>query len=706
MLKFKYKKNLGIALLLCLFAFLFIGFFLQKQLIANYKSQESTILKDRLDREIVILPNQKGYYARYLNEIPPRFKELLIKKEDRYFYYHFGFNPWSLFQAGLERLGIGQRKASSTISQQLVKILLGKEFERNFKNKVIESFYTLALEIYQSKEEILKMYANSVYFGNQAQGVAQASQLYFEAAPDLLIDVQILQLLATISSPTENNPAKEINKKIAASLSQKLGLDNQNLIIDSIQEGEEDKSSSSPFASTREIKKNMEKNSHLSDLTFELSDIASSTQKICQLTIDKDLSEKIREIVKRNIEELKFKNAKNGAVIVIKLPENEILTLIGSPDPEYSEEGCKINMLEEPRPIGSTIKPFIYLKAFEKGLRPYTLVDDREYKYITAIGFPLYPKNFDYQYRGEVNLHYALSNSLNVPAVKVLEYVGLDDFYKFLEKDLGFKPIQSLENYQLGIALGSLEMNLTDLSKYFTIFPNNGVLKELKMYSSKIPPAGKKIANSEYIQLVNKILNDRKTGIEQFGMKSELNLFQENYALKTGTSRDFRDSWVVGFTPDFLVGVWVGNADNSPTEGVSGQMGAGNIWSSVMELLLNSEYNKKTPFDFSSIAEFENGENMEYGLSGDDYVKTLNTLKEKDVSLILSPHDGDFFILEEGTKIILEAKENVRWFINGEFLNEGERVIFIPQKPGQYQIKAEGSNEAGETITIYIQGTD
>jgi len=690
MVRFRYIKIFGITLLLGLLIFLIISFFLQKQLVAIYNSQESIILKDRLNREIVILPNQKGYWAQYLNEIPPQFKELLVKKEDKLFYYHFGFNPWGLFQAGLERLGMGQRKASSTISQQLVKILLGKEFERNFKNKVIESFYTLALEIYQSKENILKMYANSVYLGNQAQGMVEASQLYFGVAPDLLTNGQILQLLAAISSPTENNPTKEKNKEIAKSLAQKLQLDNQNLTI------------TDPGV----IEGNMKKNSHLSNLSFELRDFVNNNARDYQLTIDKELTEKIREIVKRNIEELKIKNAKNGAVIVVKLPENELLTLIGSPDPESFEEGYKINMLNEPRPIGSTVKPFIYLKAFEKGLRPYTLVDDREYKYITAIGFPLYPKNFDYKYRGEVNLHYALSNSLNVPAVKVLEYVGLDDFYKFLEKDLGFKPIQSLENYQLGIALGTLEMNLIDLAKYFTIFPNNGVLKELKIYSSKILPAGKKIANSEYVQLVNKILNDRKTGIEQFGMKSELNLFQENYALKTGTSRDFKDSWVVGFTPDFLVGVWIGNADNSPTEGVSGQMGAGNIWNSVMELLLNSEYNKKTPFDFSSIAEFKNGENMEYGLIYDDYEKCLNILKEKDISLILNPHDGDTFLLEKNTKIVLEAKENVKWFTNEEFLGEGKSQIFIPQKIGANQIKAEGFNGIRETITIYIQELD
>ncbi len=106
------------------------------------------------------------------------------------------------------------------------------------------------------------------------------------------------------------------------------------------------------------------------------------------------------------------------------------------------------------------MKPFIYLKAFENGLRPYTLVEDREYKYLTALGFPVYPKNFDWKYRGEINLRYALANSLNVPTVKVLEYVGLENFYKFLKEDLGFESIQNLENYQQGIALGSLENSL------------------------------------------------------------------------------------------------------------------------------------------------------------------------------------------------------------------------------------------------------
>lgn len=688
------RFNLKIALIflslfLFLLGFLLFSYHLQRELLMVYNRGESVKILDREGKKIALLPNQKGHFAQYLDAIPPKFKELLLKKEDKYFYYHFGFNPWSISQAALRYLGIGNRKASSTISQQLVKILLGKEFERNLKNKIIESFYTLALEIFQSKEEILKMYVNSVYFGNQTQGLAEASQLYFGISPDLLTDGQIFQLLATIHSPTETNPAKPKNKEISLSLAHRLNLNDKDLLI----------------TNPEEVKKNIKNYSHFNESYFEIQSLINDFPEN-QLTLDGELNEKIRKIVQRNIEELKQKNVKQAAVIVIKLPENEILALIGSPDPKSSEEGYQINMLKEPRPIGSTIKPFIYLKAFEKGLRPYTLVDDREYKYITAIGFPLYPKNFDYKYRGEVNLHYALSNSLNVPSVKVLEYIGLENFYNFLEKDLEFKSIQPLDNYQLGIALGALEMNLWDLAKYFTIFPNNGILKELEIFKDGKENFEKEIAKPEYVQLVNKILNDRKTGIEQFGLVSELNLFQENYALKTGTSRDFHDSWVVGFTPDFLVGVWVGNADNTPTEAVSGQIGAGQIWAEIMELLFHSQYNKKTPFNFNLIKEFYRGKNIEYGLADDNYEKILNILKEKDLTLILSPHPDDVFLLEENTKIILKAKGVVKWFVNEEFLSQGEKAVFIPQKPGQYQIKAEGFDDVEETATIYIQGID
>ena len=203
------NRNFLTLFLIALICFLTISYFLQEQLINTYNTQNSLIVQDRTGKIIFIEPNEKGNWSEYLNKIPSQFKKLLIRKEDKYFYYHFGFNPWSTFRAVVGYLGLGPKRASSTITQQLVKILLGKESERNPKNKIIEAFYTLSLEIFQSKETILKMYANSVYLGNQAQGLSEASKLYFNLSPDMLTKGQIIQLLSTISSPTKNNPSKK-----------------------------------------------------------------------------------------------------------------------------------------------------------------------------------------------------------------------------------------------------------------------------------------------------------------------------------------------------------------------------------------------------------------------------------------------------------------------------------------------------------------
>ncbi|MFH0856790.1 MAG: penicillin-binding transpeptidase domain-containing protein, partial [bacterium] len=399
----------------------------------------------------------------------------------------------------------------------------------------------------------------------------------------------------------------------------------------------------------------------------------------------------------------------------------DLIAIVGSPQPGINAYGYKINMAVRPRPIGSTIKPFIYLKGFEKNLRPYTIVEDKEYKYEIGTGFAFYPKNYDYEYRGPVSLHYALSNSLNVPSVKVLEYAGLKNFYSFLENDLKFRPIQDLNNYQLGIALGELEMDLLTLSYYFTIFPNEGILKPLQMQlpTSASDPrynprqirgnsllskfsdtAITQISKSPYIRLINKILSDRITGIEQFGETSDLNLFAKNYAVKTGTSREYHDSWVIGYTPDFLIGVWIGNSDDTPMDAVSGQGGAGRVWHEAMDLLLNSSYNKNTPFNFDYLAEFTTDDGIDYGFKNDDYEKFKNLLK--DDSLILNPHNGDTFLFEPGMEILLTAREETEWFINDSSFGTGDEIIFSPAAAGNYTIKAKLKN-AEEIIKIFVE---
>lgn len=697
MLKLKRKIVLtagGIGL-----AALAVGFAIWTQTAASrmvdeYNRGNSPVITDRGGAVIAMLPNNRGQYSEYIASIPPRFQQLLLQTEDRFFFTHPGFNPVSLVIAALNRVGFGNRQASSTIDQQLVKILLGQETARTFGNKAREAFYTLALNFSKSKADILAMYFNSVYFGRQAQGVAEASKLYFGAAPDLLTDGQIIQLLATIRAPNDLNPAEPGNAAASAALARRLGLKIDNLA----------------FTPAPAAAKQAALYSRASSDNFELGPFLKPAAGPCRTTIDKGATDKIRDIVERTMLQLQAKNVRNAAVVALKLPENQILALVGSPDPESFAPGYRINMLTQPRPIGSTIKPFIYAKVFQKGLRPYTLVDDREYKYITALGFPLYPKNYDYRYRGVVSLHYALSNSLNVPAVKALEYAGVDNFYNFFRRDLKFQPLQSAQSYQLGIALGGFEMSLWDLARYYTLFPNNGTLVSPRLAlngacaTAGLPTdAARSIIDARYAALVNKILNDRKTGIEQFGLVSDLNLPYSNYALKTGTSRDFRDSWVMGFTPDFLVGAWMGNADASAMDEISGQLGAGRIWAQVMQLMYASPYNKNTPFKFDNLAAYPLPDGgIDYGLPGDAVAKITNALLAQDFELILTPHDGDMFKLSDTTGVTLRAREPVDWAIDGKLIGRGVSAVFTPQRPGQYALTAQADSRQPVKILFQI----
>lgn len=684
------KSFILIISLLLTGGYFLLSYKVNKELLKKYELLNSPVIFDSKGELVAIRPNFQGYYNIFLKETPKNIKKLVLAKEDRYFYIHPGFNPFSILRAISGYLK-GGSTASSTITQQLAKILLSQTQERNFQNKLSELFGALALETYNKKEDILKMYLNAIYFGNQIQGINLASRYYFNTPPEILPETQIIQLIVSIQAPSFNNPLKEQNIFLAknfAAKSLKANLKELN------------------FLNIDEVRKNVLSFRFNSKNFFELSSLLKDNYQKCQLTIDDFLTTKVREIILKNITRLSVSESFNSAAIVIKVPENELLAAVGSPNPDYDFFAYKMNMLTKPRQVGSTFKPFIYLKGFEKGLRPYTLVDDREYRYLTQLGFPLYPKNFDYQYRGQVSLHYALANSLNVPTLKVLEYIGLDNFYKFIKDKLNFQPIQNLETYQLGIALGTFEMSLFDLAKYFTIFTNEGFLKNIKIVkqgdcAKDYAAYTKMISEKKFIQLINKILSDRLTAQDQFGLKSNLNLPYDNYALKTGTSRNFKDSWIIGYTPDFLVGVWVGNADQSSTKELTGQKGAGLIWSEIMQLLLNSNYNRGSLFDFSLVKKMVYNSSEVYGLAGDNFNEKLNLLNEKNYQLITSPHDNDLFLFESGMGISLKSNNNVLWYINNRKVGEGNEFIFKPKEPGFFEIRAEKDN-LKEKIKIKI----
>ena len=693
-------KNLertGKAILLASVALYTGSYFMSKRIFTLYENQKSAIVQDRNSTEIFIQPNVKGHYMRHTESLTGEISRLLTAKEDRFFFYHPGINPVSIARS-LARYPFSRRlEGSSTLTQQLVKTLIGNENKRTMSNKIIESFYALSLGIHTSKPEILKMYANTAYFGNRAEGIVEASKTYFNAPPESLNTVQILQLIATLSNP-DDYPGTLKNKRKTIALANQLKIPVDEKTIDA-HETDEDK-----YIYRR---KNIN--------VFELEPFEPRCEKPCSLTIDQSLTNTVREILRTNLDSPSFASVNNGAVVVIQagkeMKENELLAIVGSPHPLSSEKGHQINMAVHPRPIGSTAKPFIFAKAFEKGARPYTQVDDIEYKYDIGTGFAFYPKNYDGQYRGTVSLHQALSNSLNVPAVRVLQYAGLGAFYDFLKSDLSFEPLQPLETYELSIALGGLEMDLLTLANYFTLFPNEGTLKPLKLseddtikFSMAKPYDNHQVIDPAYIQLVTKILSDRETSIDQFGLKSNLNLPATQYAVKTGTSYDYHDSWAIGYTPDFLVGVWLGNSDNKPMYRLSGSIGAGKIWHEVMETMLNSTYNKETAFNFDRIKEYAKSGNIEYGLDGDEYDSARDLLKLN--YLILQPHDFDTLQYTAGIKVPLLSNEDVLWYINNSPAGQGIRETWEPKKPGVYTISARNPRGKMEKIKVIIKEQD
>jgi membrane carboxypeptidase/penicillin-binding protein PbpC len=646
----------------------------------------SVTIYDRNHIPLSIKANSKSQYASELTSLPDDFAKLLVQKEDQYFYYHPGINPGSITRALYSYLTFKNTGGASTITQQLAKNLLGTEQDRTFTNKLREVLYSFSLELFHSKHDLLVMYANTVYLGNQVQGFETGSYAYFNKPLSATTHNEQIALLATLSYPNARNPWEEKNATYAESLNAHISPTETFV---------------EPQATARY--------SFQSDTFFELKSAGVNCTTTCTATVDDTLTKNIRDIVARHLAVESARGARNGAVVVINPKTSELLAFVGTKDPNNKTDGDQINMAIQPRPIGSTVKPFIYLKGFASGLRPYTLVDDREYKYSIATGFPLYPKNFDGQYRGVITLHEALSNSLNVPSVKVLEFIGLNNFYSFLSDKLKFKPLQPYDSYQYGIALGGLEMDLLTLTHYFTVFPREGTIAPLHVRTDStehyaLPPQSditttETVADKKYTELVHAIISDRLTGVEQFGLESSLNITANDYGLKTGTSRDFHDSWVVGYTGDFVVGVWVGNTENEALKQVTGQSGAGAIWHDVMNLLVASPYNHNTTLPRDFLTQFPIKNSSEWGLA-DDTVSDHQMLLSID-TLIQSPYNHDSFAFIKGMTIPLKGSKDLEWTANGKSLGTGREVAFHPDSSSNYEITAT-DKETGRREIIQV----
>jgi len=669
-----------VVIVICL---LLVGLYSTQQLYETYESLASRSIIDRNGQPIQLARNIHDNHALYQASFSDRLMEIIVQKEDQYFWYHPGINPVSISRALFAGVSDSNMTGASTITQQVVKILLKNTSERTLLNKLQETVVALLLELRFSKETILTMYLNLVYLGNETQGFATGSYVYFGKSIDQLTDPELVTLLATISSPTTSHPWTAANQERTTYWLNQLSIPG-----------------SVPNTTTQAFSFNK-------PAAFEVAPLLpDNCTHACQTTVDVTLTETIRSIVTEHTSHTTNQGGTSAAVVVLDAATGEIVAIVGSPDPTSTFDGAQINMATNPRPTGSTLKPFIFAHAFEAGARPYSLINDREYKYPIGTGHPLYPKNFDGTYAGEVTLHHALANSLNTPSVRLLDFTTLESFYSVLENDLELTPINPLSSYAYGIALGGLEMDLLTLTNFFTVFSNKGMLLPLAIQpdTTIAPPfsthtASKQIFDQASIELVTRILTDRQAGVEQFGIKSTLDVFNATVAVKTGTSRDFHDSWTIGYTPDYIVGVWLGNPENKPLDQLSGAAGAGALWRKVVEHVRTTSYDKNTQFTYNT-TELINVYGSTYRtVIGDVPADHRDILL--DDTLILLPHDGDSFLFTAGDTIKLTSSTRTTWTINGQPIGTGQNIDWNPPAPGSYNLTA-STESASESITIEV----
>ncbi|MFP5506398.1 MAG: penicillin-binding protein 1B [Gammaproteobacteria bacterium] len=531
-----------------------------------------------------------------LDEVPPLLIQTLLAVEDRQFYEHFGLSPRSLLRATFANLRAGGVvQGGSTLTQQLVKNFFLSN-ERTFSRKLNEAAMALLLEAHYDKDEILEAYLNEVYLGQDGSravhGLGLASHFYFERPLDQLEPEQIALLVGMIKGPSYYDPRKHPQR---AQQRRDLVLD---LLVEQgvlgAEQGAQAKRRPLGVQQRRAlaanahpafldlVRRQLHRDYREEDLTSEGLRIFTTLDPVAQSAAEKALSERLAQIERnRGLEA----NTLQGALIATALDSAEILALVGDRNPR----GAGFNRaLDAARPIGSLVKPAVYLTALAQPER-YTLaswLDDSPLKLVPRPGDVWEPGNYDKRFRGPVLLHDALVHSYNVPTVRVGMDVGADKVVATLRR-LG---VQGDLNAFPALMLGAADLTPLDVMRMYQTLADGGFRSPLRAIRAVLAADGtplqrypiqvEQVVDAAPVLLVNHTLQD----VVRNGTAAALGArfgADAGIAGKTGTTNDLRDSWFAGFTGDQLAVVWVGRDDNQAM-GLTGSSGALPVWGDYM----------------------------------------------------------------------------------------------------------------------------
>jgi 1A family penicillin-binding protein len=563
------------------------------------KNNSGVVMTDKNDKVFYTTPGSRAEHRELvgLDKISDSTEHALIASEDKDFYKHGGFSPLSIVRAMYTNVvARGIAGGGSTLTQQLAKnTLLTKN--QTILRKYQELTIATAIEQRYSKDEILTMYLNSVYYGENSFGIEEAARNYFNKTPAELTLAESSMLIGVLPAPSAYSPV---------SGDPSLAKERQTTVLTRMVKNgyitEAEKQAALGTALAYAPQKSPLDNAapHYTEMILNQLYKKYGEEKVersgyqVKTTLDLDLQDKANAAVAKGMPHIQANGGTNASLIAIDPKTGEIRALVGSADYSNDQFG-KVNMTTTARQPGSSFKPIYYADALANGkITPVTTIKDEK----TDFG-GYTPLNASRTFYGDVTVRQALNWSLNIPAVKVMQKEGVADTIT-ASKKLGITTLKDTNDYGLSLALGVAEVPLDQMTNAYAAFGNSGKQYDTTSIQSIDDKYGGRIFTSDQSSkqaiseqgayLISNILSDNATRGRVFG--SSLNVTgtdrkTKTVAVKTGTTEDARDAWTIGYTPDIAIGVWVGNNDNTEMQSGGADM-AGPIWRQAMGQAIGS----------------------------------------------------------------------------------------------------------------------
>lgn len=630
---------------------------------------ESSQIFDRNGKLLYEIFTERNRVSVGLTDIPDKIIKATLAIEDNNFYKHSGFDLKGIVR-GLYRTVFQKRlQGGSTLTQQLVKNALLTP-ERTWERKIKEAILTIVTETMYNKNQILEMYFNQTPYGGTMWGVESAAKGIFNKDVKNLSLAEAALIAGLPGSPTRYSPFAHPD----------AAKNRQEMVLKRMEELKYITKEEYEAAKNEKLDYNLNKNSimaphfvfYVKEKLIEKYGIQKVTEGGLKVwtTLDIDTQNYAQEQIATEIQKLKKQKVSNGAALITDSKSGQILAMVGSKDYFDTEIDGKYNVTTALRQPGSSIKPLNYAVGIETGKVMAASIFDDDPTCFKVINQKQYcPKNYGGAYHGIQSLRNSLGNSLNIPAVKMLSLNGLETFVASASA-MGISTFKNASDYGLSLTLGGGEVYMTDMVTAFGVFSNMGIKQNLvsilkvtdkngKVLEEYSYIPGERVISPETTYIIANILSDDGARGMVFGRGSMLNIKKHpEVAVKTGTTNDMRDNWTIGFTPENVVAVWVGNNDNSRMGGlVSGITGAAPIWNRIMTRLLEGRVVKT--FTKPSGVLTMNVCNLTGQLQPDGGCDSHNELFKKEfVPTLRTPLQNNILIDKTTTKVVKEGDNN------------------------------------------------